>query len=158
MEHIFTYIYERNIWGNNQKTEYSGSSGEGSSVEFNKEHYIPTVQEFITNNNIKTVADLGCGDFRCGPLIYDKLDVTYTGYDVYNKIIECHKTNYKPPKYNFINLDICNQKEDNKEILDGGFRHLSSEYFPLKKYNAKMLKKYYTKEISIIDVNNISIN
>ena len=30
------------------------------------------LKKFITDNNI---VDLGCGDFRCGKLIYDDLDI-----------------------------------------------------------------------------------
>ena len=38
METIFTKIYENNMWGNNNNSEYNGSSGEGSLVEYNNKH------------------------------------------------------------------------------------------------------------------------
>ena len=81
MENIFTNIYEMNTWGNNKHSEYSGSSGGGSSIDFNKNTYIPFLKTFIRERNIKHVIDLGCGDFLCGSLIYDDLDITYVGYD-----------------------------------------------------------------------------
>ena len=116
MEKVFTNVYENNIWGNNNNTEYSGSSGGGSDIDFNKDNYVPFLKKFITDNNIKNVTDLGCGDFRCGKLIYDDLDVLYTGYDAYKKIIDYNSNHYSLPKYSFIHLDFCNNKEN---ILNG---------------------------------------
>ena len=39
MEKIFTSIYEKKVWGNNNNKNYSGSSGIGSSIEYNKKIY-----------------------------------------------------------------------------------------------------------------------
>lgn len=116
MEQIFTNVYENSVWGNNHNTNYNGSSGTGSDVDYNKNTYVPFLRTFITNNHIKSIVDLGCGDFRCGKLIYDDLDVTYTGYDAYKKVIDHHSTEYASSKYNFKHLDFCNNKE---QIVNG---------------------------------------
>lgn len=116
MEGVFTHIYEASVWGNNNSTEYKGSSGGGSDIEYNLTTYIPFLKKFIQDNSIKTVVDLGCGDFKCGPHIYNDLDVTYTGYDAYNKIVLFNKKHNELPKYNFIHLDFSIKKE---EIIDG---------------------------------------
>ena len=70
METIFTKIYENNMWGNNNNSEYSGSSGEGSLVEYNKHAYVPFLKKFIKNNNIKSV-----GGFVVGIFIEDGVGV-----------------------------------------------------------------------------------
>jgi hypothetical protein len=57
MENTFTKIYEESVWGNNNVVEYSGSSGTGSSIDYNKE-YIIFLTDFIKNNEIKNVVDL----------------------------------------------------------------------------------------------------
>jgi hypothetical protein len=111
MEDVFTKIYETNAWGNNGNAEYSGSSGDGSRIDYNKDTYVPFLKKFITDHNIKTIVDLGCGDFQCGKLIYDDLDVSYTGYDAYKKIIEYNSAQCALPKYTFNHLDFCNNKE-----------------------------------------------
>jgi hypothetical protein len=111
METIFTNIYENRMWGGNISNEFNGTSGSGSSVEYNNQVYIPFLKKYITDNNIKTVVDLGCGDFRCGTLIYDSLDIVYNGYDTYKKIIDIHKKNYTSNKYNFTHLDFLNNCE-----------------------------------------------
>ena len=116
MEQVFTNVYENRIWGNNNHAEYNGSSGGGSDVDYNKNTYVPFLKKFIVDNNIKTVVDLGCGDFRCGKLIYDDLDVSYTGYDAYKKITEYNSTQNALPKYSFVHLDFCNYKEN---IING---------------------------------------
>ncbi len=116
MEQIFTNLYENKIWGDNESSEYNGSSGAGSVIDYNKDSYIPFLKNFITKNNIKSVVDLGCGDFICGKLIYDDLDVSYTGYDTYKKVIDYNSKQYSFPKYSFIHLDFCNNKEN---IING---------------------------------------
>jgi hypothetical protein len=111
MEKTFVTVYENKEWGDNAHEGYSGSSGPGSSLQFNRQTYIPFLKDFIVRHNIKSVVDLGCGDFQCGEMIYHDLDVTYTGYDVYHKLIENHKKTFFAPKYSFIHLDFCSQKD-----------------------------------------------
>lgn len=116
METTFTNVYEKSLWGNNNNAEYKGSSGGGSDVEYNKDTYIPFLKKYITDNNITHITDLGCGDFRCGKLIYDDLAIKYSGYDTYKKVVDYNATQYSLPKYTFTHLDFCNNKE---QILDG---------------------------------------
>ena len=106
MEKTFTDVYNRNEW--------LIDSGPGSTIEYNIHFYIPFLRKFFIDNNIKNITDLGCGDFKCGKLIYDDLDVKYTGYDcVYQNIINKHSLSYYgSDKYKFIHLDISNKKED----------------------------------------------
>ena len=106
MEEVFTNVYENKVWGNsnNGTIEYSGSSGGGSEIDYNKDSYVPFLKQFILAHNIKTVVDLG-GDFKCGKLIYDDLDISYTGYDTYKKVIEYNSKQYLQPKYT-VNIQI----------------------------------------------------
>jgi hypothetical protein len=199
MEQLFTTIYEKERWGSNKHVSYKGSSGSGSSLSYNKKIYIPFLKQFIQDNNIKSVVDLGCGDFRCGTSIYDDLQIQYFGYDVYKTLIDSHTQTFTDPKYTFIHLDFfsnkeqiqsadlcilkdvlqhwsltkihlfldwiqekkqfkyvllisgCNQTQDNTDIKDGGFRHLNSEFLPLRKYSAKRLLLYKNKEVCLIE-------
>ena len=82
----FTKVYETCAWGDNKDDGYKGSSGEGSSVEYNIGTYIPFIRAFFKIKDIKSVVDAGCGDWRCGPFIY-KDDVKYTGVDAYEPLI-----------------------------------------------------------------------
>ena len=116
MEQIFTDAYENRIWGDNNIVEYTGSSGDGSHIDYNKNNYIPFLKKLITDNNITNIVDLGCGDFRCGNLIYDDLDISYTGYDTYKKAIDYNSKQQLFSKYTFTHLDFYNNKE---KIING---------------------------------------
>lgn len=116
MEQTFTMIYEKNLWGDNKNNNYKGSSGDGSSINYNKNTYIPFLQGFINANNIKTVIDLGCGDFICGSTIYNDLDILYTGYDVYKNVVQNNSNTNSSLKYEFVHLDFYNNKE---KIING---------------------------------------
>jgi len=109
---VFTAIYETCAWGNNHHAAYQGSSGDGSDVQFNIYTYVPFLRKFIVDNKITSVVDLGCGDFRCGPYIYDDLSgVVYHGYDAYNKVIENNRSAFSNNKYTFTHLDFFHEKE-----------------------------------------------
>jgi hypothetical protein len=199
MDVIFSEIYENYEWGNNRTTHYKGSSGIGSKVYFNLDTYIPFLKKYILDNNIKTIVDLGCGDFLCGHAIYDDLDIEYVGYDVYEKLLISIRKKFPENKFKFYNLDFydkkaeiiggdlcilkdviqhwnlmsiynfldylvsvkkfkyiliincCDQKEDDSDIETGQFRQLSANFLPLMKYNPKIIYKYKTKEVSLIN-------
>jgi hypothetical protein len=106
---IFTSIYETCTWGDNATDGYKGSSGSGSAVELNIDSYIPYVIGFITLNNVKSVVDIGCGDWRCGSVIYKDLPVNYTGIDVYESIIKRNSSIW--PQHNWLHLDVVKNVE-----------------------------------------------
>lgn len=108
----FTEIYEKCKWGKDNADEYNGSSGPGSEVEINIKTYVPFIQNFIRQYSISTVADLGCGNFKCGPHIYDDLpNVMYAGYDAYGKLVDRNNKMYgKSSKYLFRQTDIIHEK------------------------------------------------
>lgn len=110
MEDIFTHIYKTNLWGNNHNENYSGSSGDGSSIEYNTK-YIQILKKVINDYKINSVVDLGCGDFRIGKLLYDDIDIIYTGYDTYKDVIDYNKMKYQEPKYTFKYLDFYENRE-----------------------------------------------
>jgi hypothetical protein len=112
MESIFKYIYENKIWGHNNIEQYSGSSGAGSSLDYNKD-YISFLREFINTNNTTVVVDLGCGDFQFGIELYKDLGVLYYGYDVYEDLINYHNSVTKTNSNNilfFNKLDFYNDR------------------------------------------------
>jgi len=130
MEDVFTHIYESAHWGNNKNNNYSGSSGGGSEIDYNVP-FINTLKKILHVGKIRHIVDLGCGDFKIGTLVYDDIDVLYTGYDSYKKVIEHHKTQYQEPKYTFKHLDFYTNKESIVEgdmcILKDVLQHWTTE-------------------------------
>ena len=112
MPTIFTNIYKNLSWGDKHCGEFSGSSGPGSFLDYNSQ-YISFLQKFITDNNVKVIVDVGCGDFEIGKTVYDNLNVYYFGYDVYKEIIKYNSDTHFPEyKYHFNVLDCYNDMKD----------------------------------------------
>jgi SAM-dependent methyltransferase len=78
MREIFEDIYARNAWGR--------GSGVGS-LPIHTRGYIRVLERFLQEHRIRTVVDLGCGDWQFSRLISWR-DVIYTGYDLVRPIIE----------------------------------------------------------------------
>lgn len=198
----FTNVYETCAWGDNKDSGYKGSSGEGSSIQYNIATYIPFLRAFLSLKEIKSVVDIGCGDWRCGDLIYRESAIHYTGADAYEALIKRNSEQWPQHKwicmdglkerdklpsadllilkdviqhwttaeiYEFLDdvstskkfkyiliVNCCYQKADDEEIPAHcigtyRFRPLSANFLPLKKYEAKILTKYHTKEVCLIE-------
>ncbi len=78
----FREIYEKNVWGGNAGEFYSG---EGSGEKYAR-RYAETIKNFIAENNIERVVDLGCGDFRVAAQFVSE-QIHYTGCDVVPELI-----------------------------------------------------------------------
>lgn len=99
----FEHVYQEAIWGKDEKG--NGTSGYGSTIEFNK-NYIKFVRDFIIKNKVKTVVDIGCGDWQFSDQIYHDLDINYEGYDCVKHLIEEHKKRFsKNNNYHFHHIN-----------------------------------------------------
>jgi SAM-dependent methyltransferase len=105
----FAEIYDKNIWGGEMGEFYSG---EGSTQRYSQK-YAQTITKFISENNIKRVVDLGCGDFRVASKFVAG-DFYYTGCDVVPSLVEHLNRNFANEKNEFRCLNIV---ED--ELPDG---------------------------------------
>jgi hypothetical protein len=119
MKDIFSNIYEKNndIYKNNDDDKYNSF-----------------LQEYIINNNIKNIVDLGCGYFENKFNMYDNIEIKYIGYDIYDKLININKEKYLNEKYNFMFLDIYNNMEN---IICGDLCILKEvlQHWPLNEIN-----------------------
>jgi hypothetical protein len=77
---VFDRIYRRGNWGGDGSAPMSGRGSRGRPAEL----YIDLIADFISRNDIKSVVDIGCGDFVIGSGILDRVpsDVSYIGIDV----------------------------------------------------------------------------
>jgi SAM-dependent methyltransferase len=85
-EEIFTYIYRNRLWGG--EGELGFRSGTGSLPEHSRayEDYVVALAKRLA---IRSILDVGCGDFQVSRRILDRLgpDVSYTGIDVVPELI-----------------------------------------------------------------------
>jgi hypothetical protein len=96
LEDTFNMIYKEGVWG-----EGSGGS-EGAWAD----GYIEFVRKFIDENNIQSVPDVGCGDFRVGAKIIDMVEA-YNAADVSDLIIERNKKTFDLHNVKFMKLNAC---------------------------------------------------
>jgi SAM-dependent methyltransferase len=142
---VFTDIYLSNLWGGN-KGEFC--SGDGSVNKYTST-YIEVVKDFIIDKQIKTVIDLGCGDFKVGAKI--QLDkINYIGIDIVEVLIEENCRKFANEQTKFLCLDII------KDILPEGdlclirqvLQHLSNDQIlsilsSVRKYRYVIISEHY---------------
>lgn len=119
---IFDRIYRFNVWGN--------GSGSGSTYE-NCKTYVQYLENFLKYNEIKSVCDVGCGDWQFSKHINWK-NIEYTGIDVSSVVLENTKKHAKdnikfielnavtddlPPAQLLIMKDVI-QHWSNQDIID----------------------------------------
>lgn len=120
----FGEIYEKNVWGGTKGEFYSG---EGSTEKYS-EKYAAAIRKFIAENAVKTVVDLGCGDFRvASKFVSDEFH--YTGCDVVPSLVEYLSNKFARKNVEFRCVNIV---ED--ELPDGDLclirqvlQHLSNQ-------------------------------
>jgi hypothetical protein len=100
---VFSEIYQKNMWGVGDKF-YSGPGSYGQAARC----YIEIIIKFIEAHNIKTVIDLGCGDFAIGKSIAAQCE-RYIGIDVVPSLIERNRSTFSANNLEFRCLDITKE-------------------------------------------------
>lgn len=91
MKSQFEQIYAENKW--------LYGSGEGSQRQHTK-RYTSFLQGFLRKNKIKSVVDMGCGDWQFSQFIHwDGID--YRGFDVVSSVIEANQRKFAVPGIRF---------------------------------------------------------
>jgi SAM-dependent methyltransferase len=124
-EAIFTNIYNCALWGKNAEGE--GFSGEGSLLP-NALEYMDFLQKFIKSNNIKTVLDLGCGDWEFSRHI-DWTGIEYTGYDIVKSVVEKNVKKFSTSSIRFEHSNILSSKLPQADLVvcKDVLQHFSNE-------------------------------
>ena len=104
---VFSKIYEEDLW--------HGGSGAGSKIE-NVKEYVDILQKYINKPEIKTVLDLGCGDWQFSKFL-DLSSVSYLGVDVVESVIESNSTSYSASNIKFISRDITTYEIPKADLI-----------------------------------------
>lgn len=113
LEDIFSHIYQHNQWGGKPGTFYSGDGTHFPAAVT----YIENVAQFINDHNIKSVLDIGCGDFTIMQKVLEKADVHYTGGDVVPALITHHQQKYGNKKTSFITLNAVDDELPDADLV-----------------------------------------
>lgn len=124
-EEVFTQIYKEGSWGKNEEGE--GYSGPGSEPK-HAGPYIAFLQHFIKSNGIKSVVDVGCGDWSFSKYI-DWGEIQYEGIDIVKSVIEKNKEQFASPTITFTHADFLNDPlpEGDLLICKDVLQHLSNQ-------------------------------
>ena len=91
----FTKIYDKKIWGN--------GSGAGSSPAYNKK-YMEFLQNYLHDKSIKSVLDIGCGDWQHSQFINWE-GINYSGLDVVKSVVDKNNNLYGKENIKFFHMD-----------------------------------------------------
>ena len=100
-EQVFSRIYAQGLWGNAGNTFHSGSG----STEAHAVEYVRVLEAYVAEHSIRSIVDLGCGDFTVGKRIA-ALGVDYIGVDVVPALIQHHTQHHASAGVRFMHLDI----------------------------------------------------
>lgn len=130
IERKFNYIYDNCKWGINEDNR--GSSGPGSHIT-NVRPYLELVQNFIVANGIKSITDVGCGDFQFTKYFdfyrNDDSDISYTGVDCVKSLIKYNKQKYGKKNVKFLYKEISKHSFEYSDlfIIKDVLQHLPNE-------------------------------
>lgn len=154
LEKVFTYIYEKRIWGGGKETR----SGSGSMLQSTK-NIRKKLPELIKKFNIKTILDIPCGDFNWFKSMNLEVD-TYIGADIVKNMITTNNKLYGSKTRHFMQLNATKDILPKVDLIlcRDLFLHLSIADIFLIIKNFKKSKSTYLLVSTYLGVNrNIDI-
>ena len=139
---VFSNVYRKNLWRKQFSTGgYKFYSGKGSDEQY-AVPYAECIRSFYADNDILSVIDLGCGDFRVGAQFVDVCN-HYTGIDCVKELVRYNEQNFGNDKINFLCLDITKDDLPNADLclIRQVLQHLSND--DIKKVLEKCQKYRY---------------
>lgn len=128
-EEIFSKIYETKVWDYNHESAEQYFSGTGSHGQV-AEKYVDFVNSFIQNNGVKSITDIGCGDFAIGSkILQSNPQLKYNGCDVVKGLIKRNEETFVADSLSFHHLDAVNNDLPGADLLTirQVFQHLCNE-------------------------------
>lgn len=91
MQAAFEKVYATNEWGN--------GSGEGSARKHTR-GYVEFLQKFLRDHQIRSVVDMGCGDWQFSQFI-DWTGIHYRGFDLVQSVVQTNQRRFAKPGVEF---------------------------------------------------------
>jgi 2-polyprenyl-3-methyl-5-hydroxy-6-metoxy-1,4-benzoquinol methylase len=124
-EQVFTRIYQENAWGGKAGEFCSGSGTTNPNVGL----YVEKLVKFIDEHQVKSVLDIGCGDFRVMNQVTQQTNVHYVGGDLVKDLINFNQKHFANEKVRFQVLNAITDELPKADMLTirQVFQHLSNE-------------------------------
>jgi hypothetical protein len=97
---VFADVYARRLWGGGADVYDSGSGSHGAAAAA----YTDLIRGLVRDHGVRSVVDLGCGDFRVASGFVDAV-ADYHGVDVVADLIAHNTREYGRPGVRFSQLD-----------------------------------------------------
>src|SRR6266540_3921812 len=144
---VFRTIYLDNLWGGKSGEFCSGIGSTGVPAAA----YCQFVKNFIVARGIKTVADLGCGDFRIGREVSEVVE-SYVGVDIVQELVERNRMLFGTERVAFQCFDIIQDSLPDADLclVRQVFQHLSNSQIAsilekFSKYQYVLVTEHYPK-------------
>lgn len=107
----FDEIYKKRMWQHGESLSGPGSEGRWAC------EYVDVVSSYIRKNDITSVLDVGCGDFRVGSRLAP-LVTKYIAVDISKHIIEVNRATYaEMPNVTFGNLNLVEDTLPDAQLI-----------------------------------------
>jgi SAM-dependent methyltransferase len=124
LQSTFEHIYSAGDWaGSSERGLCSGPGSRGRYVE----EYCQMLSLILRDHRVKSLADLGCGDFNTGLTISRMVD-SYIGVDIAGPVIEANTRAFADDRVRFLQADLTSSSlpEADAGILRQVLQHLSN--------------------------------
>jgi SAM-dependent methyltransferase len=120
---IFGEVYQNNLWGGEQGSFYSGPGSTADAAA----RYAEGISDFIRDRGIRSIVDLGCGDFRVARMFVNDA-ISYTGVDIVEPLVRENIARFRSDNIDFRHVDIINDRlpEGELALVREVFQHLSN--------------------------------
>jgi SAM-dependent methyltransferase len=120
---VFQRAYREARWGGEGTDFHSGPGSTGAAAE----RYAELIKNFIARHDIRSVVDLGCGDFQVARRFTGD-HVDYTGIDVVDELVALNNHRYLSERIRFAALDITQDPLPDGELclIREVLQHLSN--------------------------------
>jgi SAM-dependent methyltransferase len=155
-EQIFSKIYKDSSW---DKKSLNFNSGPGSHNENLVLPYVKFVNSFLIDKKLKSIIDLGCGDFNVGKNIYRHVH-KYYAFDIVPDLIKKNKKFFNDKKIIFECKNFIDEKLPKADgvIIRQVLQHLDNKSITkildkIKHYKYVIITEHIPKDIFIPNIN-----
>ena len=135
----FEIIYNENYWESKESR-----SGIGAEIK-NTKILLQGLQNVIEKYNIKSIVDIPCGDFNWMRKLKMN-NISYTGLDIVQKVIDLNNKKYKKNNINFYLSDITSSKLPKGDLIfvrdclvHFSFKDIKKSIFRIKQSKSRYL-------------------
>ncbi len=112
---IFEKIYKKKKWGAGEKPTdfYSGSGSYRNDLCSN---YVNIIRKFIYDNEIRSILDVGCGDFNIASGFAGDVE-TYIGMDIVDELVARNNREFGTESIRFEVADLVDDELPSADLL-----------------------------------------